>query len=113
MRLVTDGEVLATEVEIADSLIAKARGLMFRRSIPDDYALVFPFDTAERRSVHMVFVPFPITVVWLVDERVERVDRLPPWTGLAWGRADTLIELPADRADTIEERDRIRLEESP
>ncbi len=112
MRLVTDDDVLATEVEIADSLIAKARGLMFRRSIPEDYALVFPFDTPERRSVHMVFVPFPITVVWLVDERVERVERLPAWTGLAWGRADTLIELPADRAATIEEGDRIRFEES-
>lgn len=112
MRLLSDGEVLATDVDVVESTFAQARGLMFRRSIPDDYALVFPFDAVDQRSVHMVFVPFPLTVVWLVDGRVEQVKRLSPWTGLGRERADMLIELPAARAEAIEVGDELRLDDS-
>lgn len=113
MRLESNGVVLATDVEIADTLPSKMRGLMFRRSIPDDYALVFRFDEVDARSVHMLFVPFPLTVAWLVDWQVDRVERLRPWTGFARNRADTLIELPANRLTDIEVGDDLRLVESP
>ena len=101
MRVLHDGEVLAAEVEVADTALARARGLMFRRSVPDDYALVFRFGDAGRRSVHMLFVPFPLDVLWLVDGTVQRVRRLRPWVGLGFGRADTLVELPAGAADGV------------
>ena len=115
MRLVhrrgDDERTLATRVETADSVLAQARGLMFRRSVPDDYALVFPFDRAERRSLHMVFVPFAIDALWLVEGEVVREERLSPWTGLAWGTADTIAELPAGAADGVEAGDRVELVE--
>jgi hypothetical protein len=101
---------LATDVEVADSILSRGRGLMFRRSIPEDYALVFEFDGTARRSVHMLFVPFPIDVIWLEDETVTAVERLSPWTGIAAHRADTLIELPAAAADDVEAGDAIRIE---
>jgi hypothetical protein len=81
---------------------------MFRRSIPRDYALVFPFDGVGTRSLHMVFVPFPIDALWLCDGEVTKVKRLRSWTGLGWGRADCVIELAAGVADSVEEGDRIR-----
>jgi uncharacterized membrane protein (UPF0127 family) len=102
---------LATMVEYADSLPSKLRGLMFRRSIPDDYALVFRFDAVARRSVHMLFVPFPIDVVWLSDGIVERVETLPAWRGLAVERADTLVELPAGAAASVAVDDRLAIED--
>jgi uncharacterized membrane protein (UPF0127 family) len=106
-----DGDrVLATEVTVADSFFARARGLMFRRSFPDDAALVFPFSGVATRSLHMVAVPFDIDAVWLRGERVERVERLSAWTGLAWARADTVIELPAGAADGVSEGDTVRVE---
>jgi hypothetical protein len=83
---------------------------MFRRSIPDDYALVFEFDGAARRSVHMLFVPFPIDVLWIEDQRVTAIETLSPWTGFGADRADTLIELPAGVADEVEVGDRVRIE---
>jgi hypothetical protein len=95
-------QTLATDVEVADSLLRKARGLMFRRSIPDDYALVFPFDGVARRSIHMLFVPFAIDVVWLAGDEVQAVKTVPPWYGIGWARADTLLELPAGAADGVE-----------
>jgi len=105
-----EGEVLAGEVEVADSLLAKMRGLRFRRSFPEGHALVFPFDAAGRRDVDMLFVPFPIDVLWLVEGRVERVETLRPWIGLGIARADTLVELPAGVASDVSEGDTIRIE---
>lgn len=113
MRLVHEqaGETrtLASRVEVAESVLAQARGLMFRRSVPDDYALVFPFGSVGRRSLHMVFVPFDIDAVWLREEEVEQVARLRAWTGLDWGRADCILELPAGGAADVAVGDRIRL----
>jgi len=116
MRVVHDPEgaeprPLATDVEVADSILSRGRGLMFRRSIPEDYALVFEFGGTARRSVHMLFVPFPIDVLWLEDGTVVAVERLSPWTGIAAHRADTLIELPASAADGVEAGDVIRIED--
>ena len=113
MRLVHDRDgtttTLASAVEVAESRLAQARGLMFRRSIPDDYALVFPFDGVGSRSLHMVCVPFPIDAVWLRDDEVTKTKRLRAWTGLGWGRGDCVVELPAGAADAVEAGDHVRL----
>ena len=115
MRVVHDdgtrtGTVLAGTVDTADSFLTQARGLMFRRSIPDDYALVFRFDGVASRDVHMVFVPFALDVLWLVDGEVQRKERLSAWTGIAKARADQLIELPAGSADRVDVGDEVRVE---
>jgi hypothetical protein len=103
--------VLATDVDLADSLLSQARGLMFRGSIPDDYAMAFRFPDARSRSLHMLFVPFPIDAVWTVEGEVTRVKRLRPWVGLGWGVADTIFELPAGAADEVEPGDTVELVE--
>ena len=96
-----EGRTLATEVDRAESVVAQSRGLMFRRSIPDDYALVFPFDGVGRRFIHMLFVPFPIDVVWLADREVRRVSTMQPWRSVGYAKADTVLELPAGAADGV------------
>ena len=106
-----DGErVVAGDVEVADGLVSKGLGLMFRRSVPDDYALVFPFDGPGERSLHMVAVPFDVDALWLVDGEVRRVARLAAWTGLGRARADTVVELPAGAADGVAVGDTVRVE---
>lgn len=105
-------ETLATTVEVADSLVSQARGLMFRRSVPDDYALAFPFNDAAVRDLHMLFVFFPIDALWVEDGVVRRVERLRPWRSFARARADLIVELPAGGAADVEAGDRVRLEDS-
>jgi len=102
--------VLASDVDVAASTMARARGLMFRRSIPDDYALVFAFDDAAARDVHMLFVPFPIDAIWLEGDAVTHVKRLRSWLGLGRARADTLVELPAGAADDVAVGDVVHVE---
>ena len=112
MRVVheADGErIVASDIDVADSLLSKARGLMFRRSVPDDYALVFPFEGAHTRWLHMLFVPFAIDAVWLVDGEVTEKKRLAPFVGLCRGCADTVVELPADAAESVAVGDELRL----
>lgn len=102
-------DVLATDIEIAATFVSQARGLMFRRSIPDEYALVFQFDEPASRDLHMVFVPFAIDAVWLVETEVVAVKRLRPWIGLGRGTAETIIELPAGAAEDVEPGDTVEL----
>ena len=82
---------------------------MFRRSVPNGYALVFPFDTPDTQWLHMLFVPFAIDALWLVDGEVTRVKRLAPFVGLGRGRADTVVELPAGAGDAVAVGDEVRL----
>lgn len=102
-----DARCLADAVEVADSMLARLRGRMFTTRFPQGTALVFPFESADRRSVHMLAVPYPIDVIYLVDEAVTDVARLRPMIGLDWGRADTIVEVPAGVADGIEVGDRV------
>ena len=107
--------VLATEVEFADSMLARARGLMFRASIPEEYALVMEMGTGlfgrpSVQAVHMLFVRFPIDVVWLVDDEVQQVAHMRPWRSIASARADRILELPAGNAEAVESGDTVRVE---
>lgn len=112
VRLVHDDRVLADSVDIAETLRAKIRGVMFRDEIPEGYALVFPFDGVKRRSVHMLFVRIPIDVIWVADEVVTDVRTLSPWTGFGWGRGDMIIEMRAGSADGVREGDSLSVEDA-
>jgi len=98
---------LAQSVDTADSFLAQARGLMFRRSMPDDHALVFPFGDADVRDAHMVFVPFDVDAVWVENEEVQHVETMAAWTGRAKARCDTLVELPGGAAGDVAVGDRV------
>jgi hypothetical protein len=103
--------VLAEDVELAEGLLSQARGLMFRRALPEDSALAFRFPDPRGRSLHMLFVPFPIDAVWTVGDEVTKVKRLRSWIGLGWGVADAVYELPAGTAEEVERGDTVRLVE--
>jgi hypothetical protein len=105
-------QVLATDVEVADTAFKQTRGLMFKSNIPSDYALVFPFNSPSTRLVHMLFVRMAIDVVFTVNQKVQAVETLSPWVGHARYRADRIIELPANAAKQVKMGDRVTLSKS-
>jgi len=120
---VSDGDrrTLATNAEVATSLLEQTKGLMFRDSLPEGYGLIFRFHppvwplslvtgAVGFRSIHMLFVKIPLDVLWLQGEDVVEVETLSPWTGLGIARADTVVELPAGAADGVEPGDRVVVE---
>jgi hypothetical protein len=101
--------VLAEDVELAEGPLSQARGLMFRRSLPEGSAMAFRFPDPRGRSLHMLFVPFPVDAVWTVENEVTKVKRLRSWVGLGWGTADAIYELPVGTADDVEPGDVVKL----
>lgn len=78
----TTDEILASRVIRCDSFFSRGRGLMFRLSLPpeDVYLFVLDRENITGATIHMLFVFFPISVVWLdaggrvVDKTLAR-----PW----------------------------------
>lgn len=113
--------VLATNVDVADSILSTGKGLMFRSTVPKNYALVMevgggtplPFTSGPpRQFVHMLFVRLPLDVIWLEDDEVVRVSRMKPWRSFAMARANRILELPAGNADDVSVGDRVVVENS-
>ena len=91
-----NGSCLIREVEYADTPFRQAMGLMFRRNIRDDYALVFRLKKSTTTDVHMLFVPFGIDIVFLdMNNSVVLVDSLNAWSGRVRITPDvkTIIEM--------------------
>jgi uncharacterized membrane protein (UPF0127 family) len=108
-----EGETLANSVELAEGVLAKGRGLMFRRSFPEGRALAMPFSGVKSRSLHSVFVWFPFDAIWVSEGTVTRVARFQPFRSVASARADLVIEVPAGVGDGIQPGDTVELVGSP
>jgi uncharacterized membrane protein (UPF0127 family) len=97
--------VIASNVEMADSLFRKVTGVMFRRHLPPDFAMIFDMDREMRAdiAIHMVFVFVSIDVIYLDGARriVDIKRRLRPWIGLAIPKrpARYAIEVPGGAAE--------------
>ena len=70
-----DGVAVPLRVRRCSTFLCRLRGLMFRSHLPEDEGLLFLLDSEGRldASIHMLFVFFPIGVVWL-REGFEVVD---------------------------------------
>ena len=70
-KILKNGLVITENARIADSFFSRFIGLMFRKSIPADYALhIKPCN-----QIHMLNMRFAIDVVYLsADGRVVRID---------------------------------------
>ena len=90
----TQGTILATEVEIADSILSRLVGLLNRASLSENAGLII----TDCRSIHMFFMRFAIDVIFL-DRRYKVVGlvkgikpfRLSPY----FWRAYYAVELPS------------------
>jgi uncharacterized protein len=97
-RLETEEGVLVAEhVDVAEDLVSRARGLMFRRELAPGHGLAL----RPCSSVHMFFMRFPLDVVFVDGEgRVVRIlAGIRPWraSGIVRG-AKAAIELPVGTA---------------
>jgi hypothetical protein len=99
----SDGTMIADKVEIADNILKQMRGLMFRRPVPEGFAMVFDLKREQYIDIHMLFVRFPLDLVFL-DKNKKVIDLrkgLKPWTGQAFSKQFAMyaIEFPAGTID--------------
>ena len=104
VRNVERGSVLAEQLESADSLWAKFRGLMGRPALADGSGLWLPGSN----GIHMMFMRFAIDAVFVGNPEADgsrevlAVRRaLPPWRGIVWlvRGANGTLELPVGTID--------------
>jgi uncharacterized membrane protein (UPF0127 family) len=82
MILKHNGMLIAGKVDLAENYYDKVLGLMFRRSIPQNYALLFMFKKPGVVGVHMLFMRFPVAAIFLdEDKKILAATVLKPWTG--------------------------------
>ncbi len=97
MLLKFTGKIIASDMEFARSIISQILGLMFRKKIKNGYALVFEMKRPKRVSLHMLFVRFPIDVLFLDDSKtITKIAQLRPWTGRTSSgeKVKYIIEMP-------------------
>ena len=106
------GRILAHRVTLRRSFRERSLGLMFRREIDPEEAMVFclPRSGIREAGVHMLFVPFPLALVWL-DEGCRVVDRVlaRPWQMGYRPTAPSryFVEAHSSRLNLVQEGDRL------
>ena len=90
----TRGVYLATEAGLASGMLARFRGLMFQRSLPDNAGLVL----MPEGQIHMFFMRFPLDVVH-ADQHgtvLRLLVGIKPWrVGPMVRKSRIIVELPA------------------
>ncbi len=107
--------VLLNKVRWCESFGCKFLGLMMRREILEDEGLLLvgSYESRSSAAIHMLFMLFPITVVWL-DNEFRVVDKVlaRPWR-LAYVPAQPArytLEAHPDLLDKIEVGDLLNFE---
>src|SRR3989344_493052 len=103
---VGNNKVIIEKTKIANTIFSRFKGLMFEKKEKFNYALVFELqeETKIGASIHMMFVFFPIDVVYLNSKKIV-VDKetVFPWQLNYTPRkaAKYFIELPKGMGDKI------------
>jgi len=81
IKNMTRKNVLATDAHLCDSLLSRAKGLMFSPKIKDK-AFILSFPKEQKIELHMFFVFFPIDVLFLDRKKkiVEIKTEFPPFS---------------------------------
>lgn len=92
--LVSTGKELADKVTIAESLIARMRGLLGKSELPEGHGLLI----RPCKGIHTFFMKFAIDAVFLdADNRIVALCRdIPPNRATrVYAKAHAVLELPA------------------
>ncbi len=96
------GKILADKIAIADSLGARAKGLLGKKELDDGQGLLI----RPCSSIHMFFMKIPIDVLFLAkDGRIIKVAKgLRPWRLCGcWIGCYMVLELKKGTIDIIED----------
>lgn len=100
------GAVTSLRVEVADTVAARARGLMFRQNLADENGMLLLWQRPRRVSIWMKNTLIPLDIVFIgADWRIARIHRgaRPLDTTLIPSRSPVLavLEIRAGMADRL------------
>ena len=108
-----DGRVVCERCVLADTALARMRGLLGRKRLAADEGILL----RPAASVHTAFMRFPIDVIFLDgDNRIVKIAaNLAPWRTAGVRRASAVAELRAGEAERrgLRVGERVALEGAP
>jgi len=60
---------VSVRAEIAESLIERSKGLMFKKSLSENEGMLFVFDKEGYHRFWMMNMSFPIDIIWIDNEK--------------------------------------------
>ncbi len=114
IRILKENLVIALKAKYCDSLLSRLKGLMFssRLMLGEGVVLVASYESILSTTVHMLFVFFPIDIIWLNSAKkvVDVKKNVLPFMPFIAPRkaAKYVIELPKGCAKDIKIGDRLR-----
>ncbi len=98
------------EVEIADTILGRAKGLSGRKTLEENKGMLFIFKRPSKQSFWMVGMKFPLDIIWISGNEI--VDILkniqPPKNGELPAivspsiKVDKVLEIPAGSVDKFD-----------
>jgi uncharacterized membrane protein (UPF0127 family) len=104
IKNISQSKVIVGSLEICNSVFSRGLGLMFRKKLADK-GLVFIFNSERKRSLHNLFVFWPIDVLFLDSQKkvVEVKHNFKPFRFyFPKKKAQYVIELPSGSASSCE-----------
>lgn len=97
------GKAHAFKVEVAESRIEQAKGLMFRRSMGADEGMLFPFEPPREASFWMKNTVIPLDIIFIgADHRILNIEaEAVPYSEtprVSRGKAAAVLELNGGQA---------------
>lgn len=108
-------KVISSNPKICKTYFSKLRGLMFRKKFKnfDSLIMINKKETKHNSAIHMFFVFYPISIIWLNNEHII-VDkkRFYPFHPLYVPKlkAKYILELPIEKGETLNIGDKINIE---
>lgn len=90
---------LVSSAQVASGFFLRLWGLMFRKKIGTNQALIF----YQAPSIHTFFMRFPIDIIFLNKQMAVKriVHSLPPWRAVFCPGAYITIELPSAKISQV------------
>ena len=104
-------------VKYCDSFLCRLRGLTFHKRLEPDDGLLLVQGKRDSRidsSIHMLFVPFDLNVVW-INTAMRVVDKViaKPWRPAYFSKepACYILEIHPDRWEDYQTRDKVEFQD--
>jgi len=107
-KIEINGAVL--DVEVAETPLARSRGLSYREELKDGSGMLFIFDSLAVRSFWMAGMKFPLDIIWINGAKIVQIHKevQPPQEGvpdsdlpllISDGLIDYVLEVTAGSSD--------------
>ncbi len=60
---------LSFKAEVADNILKKAKGLMFRKNLPKNQGMLFMFPNEDYHQFWMIFTKIPLDIIWINSKK--------------------------------------------